>query len=76
MGPPPPRSQHHGVEIFPNFVESGRSWTLTWMFDVKANVRAAAELTQVTGDRPAAQQYGFDPSTTGRSVTLEARYRF
>lgn len=56
--------------------ESGRSWTLTWMFDVTANVRAAAEFTQVTGDRPAAQQYGFDPSTTGRSVTLEARYRF
>lgn len=56
--------------------ESGRSWTLTWMFDVTQNVRAAAEFTQVTGDRPAARQYGFEPSTTGRSVTIEARYRF
>jgi hypothetical protein len=56
--------------------ESGRSWTLTWMFDVTPKLRAAAEFTQVTGDRNAAQQYGFDPSTTGRSVTLEARWRF
>jgi hypothetical protein len=56
--------------------ESGRSWTLTWMFDVTSALRAAAELTQVTGDRSAARQYGFEPSTTGRSVTLEARWRF
>jgi len=56
--------------------ESGRSWTLTWMFDVHAHVRAALEFTQVTGNRPAAQQYGYEPSTTGHSVTLEGRYRF
>jgi hypothetical protein len=56
--------------------ESGRAWTLAWMFDVTQHLRAAAEYTQVTGDRAAAQQYGFDPSTTGRSVTLEARWRF
>ena len=56
--------------------ESGRSWTLTWMFDAHAHVRAAIEFTQVTGDRPAAQQYGFEPSTTGRSVTVEGRFNF
>ena len=56
--------------------ESGRSWTLTWMVDLTRTLRGALEFTQVTGDRPAAQQYGFDPDTNGRSVTLEARYRF
>lgn len=56
--------------------ESGRSWTLTWMFDVTPRIRAAAEFTQVTGNRPAASQYGFEPSTTGHSVTFEVRYAF
>lgn len=56
--------------------ESGRSWTLAWLFDVTSQLRAAAEFTQVTGDRAAAQQYGFEPSTTGHSVTVEARWRF
>lgn len=56
--------------------ESGRSWTLTWMHDVTPHLRAAVEFTQVTGNRPAAQQYGFDPSTTGRSYTVEVRWVF
>jgi hypothetical protein len=56
--------------------ESGRSWTLSWMYDVTQSLRAALEFTQVTGNRPAAQQYGFDPSTDGRSWTVELRYRF
>ena len=56
--------------------ESGRSWTFTWMFDVTARLRATAEFTQVTGNRPAAQQYGFDPSTTGHSFLVEARWGF
>ena len=56
--------------------ETGRSWTLTWMYDVTPAVRAALEFTQVTGNRPAAQQYGFDPVTDGRSWTVEVRYRF
>lgn len=56
--------------------ESGRSWTLTWMHDVTPHLRAAIEFTQITGNRPAAEQYGFDPSTTGRSVTGEVRWVF
>ena len=56
--------------------ESGKSWTLAWMYDVTPAVRATVELTQITGNRDAAQQYGFDPSTTARSVTVELRYRF
>lgn len=50
--------------------ENGRAWTLTWMFDTAASVRLAAELTQVVGDR------ADTPDPDGRSVTLEARYRF
>ncbi len=56
--------------------ESGKSWTFTWMYDVTPSIRAAAEFTQISGNREAAQQYGFDPSTTGHSFTLEVRYRF
>ncbi len=56
--------------------EDGRSWTLTWMFDVTQSVRAAVEVTQLTADRAAAAQYGFDPETDGRVVTAEVRYRF
>jgi len=56
--------------------ESGKSWTLTWMVDITPAIRGALEFTQISGNREAAQQYGFDPSTTARSVTLEVRYRF
>lgn len=56
--------------------ESGKSWTLTWMLDVTPAIRGAVEFTQISGNREAAQQYGFDPSTTGRSFTAEVRYRF
>lgn len=50
--------------------EHGRSWTLTWMVDLPKSMRLAAEFTQVTGKRVDA------PDLDGRSVTLEARYRF
>ncbi|HEY0140123.1 MAG TPA: hypothetical protein VGF48_04450 [Thermoanaerobaculia bacterium] len=56
--------------------ESGRSWTVAWLFDLTPRLRLGAELTQISGDRPAAEQYGFERSTNGRSVTLEARYNF
>lgn len=50
--------------------ESGRSWTLAWLFDVTGALRAGAELTQVMGNNFANQD------TNGRSVTLELRYTF
>ncbi len=50
--------------------ESLRSWTLSWLFDATQNVRLGAELTQVTGHRADTT----DPD--GRTVTLEARYKF
>ncbi len=59
-----------------NNSEHGHSWVLAWMHDLNANVRLGAEFAQVTGDRPAAQQSGFSPSTDGRMVTVEVRYGF
>jgi hypothetical protein len=56
--------------------ESGRSWTLSWLYDLRPHLRLGAEMTQIAGDRPAAAQYGFDAGTNGRSVTVEARYGF
>ncbi len=56
--------------------ESGRAWTLAWLYDITPSIRGGLELTQIHGDRPAAQESGFDPDTDGRSVTVEVRYRF
>jgi hypothetical protein len=50
--------------------ENGRAWTLTWMFDVTAPLRVAAEFTQVVGDR------ADTPDPDARSVTIEARWKF
>jgi hypothetical protein len=50
--------------------EHGRSWTLTWMYDLPKNVRLAAELTQMSGNRVDT------PDPDGRTFTLEARYKF
>ncbi len=49
--------------------ESGRAWTLAWLFDVTGALRAGVELTQITGHRA-------DVSMNARAVTVEARYRF
>jgi hypothetical protein len=50
--------------------ESGRSWTLAWLYDVTPSIRGAAELTQITGKNFGGQ------GTNGRTVTVEARYSF
>lgn len=49
--------------------ESGRAWTLAWLFDVTDALRAGVEFTQTTGHRA-------DVSLNTRTVTAEARYRF
>jgi len=59
-----------------NNTEHGRAWTLAWLYDVTPHVRAGAEFTGVTGDRPAAEQSGVDPNMDGHAVTLELRYGF
>ncbi|HEX6088379.1 MAG TPA: hypothetical protein VF266_27860 [Thermoanaerobaculia bacterium] len=49
--------------------ESGRAWTLAYLFDVTPRLRAGAELAQVAGHRS-------EVDLTRHTVTLEARWRF
>ena len=56
--------------------DDGRSWTLTWMHDLRDHFRAALEFTQVTGTHPAAEGAGVPTAFDGRSVTAEIRYSF
>jgi hypothetical protein len=56
--------------------EHGHAWVVAWFHELNPNVRLGAEFAQVTGDRPAAQQSGFDPNMDGRSLTVELRYGF
>ncbi len=50
--------------------EHGRSWTLTWMYDLPKNVRLATEFTQMSGNRVGT------PDPDGHTFTIEARYKF
>ncbi len=50
--------------------ETGRSWTLAWLYDITPSIRGGAEFTQITGKNFAGQ------GTNGRTVTVEARYAF
>lgn len=54
--------------------EDGRSWTMTWLYDVRPHIRAGVEFTQVTGDRPGNIESGLPTQFDGRSVTAELRY--
>jgi hypothetical protein len=56
--------------------EHGRSWTLSTFYEPDTHTRVGLELVQVTGRRLAAEESGFDGNTDGRTLTLEARYRF
>jgi hypothetical protein len=49
--------------------ESGRAWTLAYLFDVTPRLRAGAELAQVAGHRS-------ETDLTGHSFIVEARWRF
>ncbi len=56
--------------------EHGRAWAIGWLHDLTPKVRLATEFVQITGDRVAAQQSGFNPNLDARSVTVELRYAF
>jgi hypothetical protein len=56
--------------------EHGRAWSITWLREISHNVRLSAEFLQITGDRIAAQESGFDPNLDARSLTVEVRYGF
>jgi len=51
--------------------ESGRAWTLAWFYTVRS-MRLGAEFANIAAQRVSAP----DPNTAGRTLTLEARYRF
>lgn len=56
--------------------EHGRAWAITYLRELSPHLRMSAEFLQITGDRIAAQESGFDPNLDARSVTLELRYGF
>lgn len=56
--------------------ENGRAWTLAWLYDIRKPVRIGVEFANVSAQRIAAAESGFDPNTDGRVVTVELRYRF
>ena len=56
--------------------ESGRAWTLAWFYNVRPSTRVGLEFANVSAQRIAAAESGFDPNTDGRSLTLEWRYGF
>ena len=69
-------TEEQDFSLAENNDESGRSWTLAWLYDITPSIRGGLEYTQIVGKHEAALESGFDPDTGGRSVTLEARYRF
>ena len=56
--------------------EHGRAWAITYLRDLSPHIRLSAEFLQITGDRIAAAESGFDPNLDARSVTVEVRYGF
>jgi phosphate-selective porin len=56
--------------------ERGRAWTFAWFFEPHPTIRLGAEFASISAQRAAAAQSGFDPNTDGRTLTIEARYRF
>jgi hypothetical protein len=59
-----------------NNTEHGRAWTVAWFLEPRSSVRLGAEFAFLSARRIAAAESGFDPNTDGRTLTLEARYRF
>lgn len=56
--------------------ESGRAWTLAWFYNLRPSIRLGAEFANISAQRIAAAESGFDPNTDGRTLTVEIRYRF
>ncbi len=56
--------------------EHGRAWAIVWLRELSPHLRLSAEFLQITGDRIAARESGFDPNLDARTLTLEARYAF
>ena len=52
--------------------ESGRAWTFAWFYNIRPSIRLGAEFANISAQRISAM----NPNTDGRTVTVEARYRF
>jgi hypothetical protein len=52
--------------------ESERAWTFAWFYNIRPPLRLGVEFANVSAQRISAP----DPNTDGRTVTVEARYRF
>jgi len=62
-------TQEQDFSLAGNNNESGRSWTLAWLYDLTPALRLGTEFTQITGHRASA-------SMDAHSYTIEARYTF
>jgi len=56
--------------------ERGRAITVAVLYDLTPQLRGTLEWTRITGDRRAAEESGFNPNATGRTVIAELRYSF
>ena len=56
--------------------EHGRAWAIAYLREMGPHIRLSAEFLQITGDRIAAAESGFDANLDARSVTVEVRYGF
>jgi hypothetical protein len=56
--------------------ESGRAWTLAWFFEPRPSVRFGVEFANVSAQRMAAAESGFDANTDGRTVIVDGRWKF
>lgn len=65
-----------GVPFAETNSESGRAWTLAWFYTPRPSLRFGAEFTNISAQRIAARESGFDSNTDGRAVTVEVRVRY
>lgn len=56
--------------------ERGHAITAAVLYDLTQQLRATVEWTRISGDRRAAEESGFDPNVTGKTLIAELRYSF
>jgi hypothetical protein len=56
--------------------ERGHAITAAVLYDLTQQLRATVEWTRISGDRRAAEESGFNPNVTGKTLIAELRYSF
>jgi hypothetical protein len=56
--------------------EHGHAITAALLYDLTQQLRGTVEWTRISGDRRAAEESGFNPNVTGKTVIAELRYSF